>query len=81
MNNEKYNGWTNYATWKVALEILDGLTANDLFGCKCEADDLKSYCEELVYEGCSEGSFAHSCVTSTLSEVNWYELAEHLNED
>ena len=22
---EKYNGWTNYATWRVNLEIFDGL--------------------------------------------------------
>ena len=25
---EKYNGWTNYATWRVNLEILDGYETN-----------------------------------------------------
>ena len=23
-NYEKYNGWTNYATWRVNLEFFDG---------------------------------------------------------
>ena len=22
---EKYNGWTNYATWRINLEIIDGI--------------------------------------------------------
>ena len=24
MNDTKYNGWTNYATWRVNLEMIDG---------------------------------------------------------
>ena len=24
MSDKKYNGWTNYATWRVQLEIIDG---------------------------------------------------------
>jgi hypothetical protein len=29
MKTEKYNGWTNYATWRVNLEMFDGITANE----------------------------------------------------
>lgn len=25
-NSNNYNGWTNYATWRVNLEMVDGLT-------------------------------------------------------
>ena len=25
--SDKYNGWTNYATWRVNLEIIDGMDA------------------------------------------------------
>ena len=25
MKKETYNGWTNYATWRINLEIFDGL--------------------------------------------------------
>ena len=24
MSDKKHNGWTNYATWRVNLEIIDG---------------------------------------------------------
>jgi hypothetical protein len=29
MNDQKYNGWTNYATWRVNLEIFDGIDLMD----------------------------------------------------
>lgn len=32
MENKKYNGWTNYATWRVNLEVLDGVELRDLLG-------------------------------------------------
>ena len=25
MKEKKYNGWTNYATWRVNLELIDGI--------------------------------------------------------
>jgi hypothetical protein len=28
MKKETYNGWTNYATWRVNLEIFDGTKQN-----------------------------------------------------
>jgi hypothetical protein len=31
MSNDKtYNGWTNYATWRVNLEMFDGLDIADI---------------------------------------------------
>jgi hypothetical protein len=27
----KYNGWTNYATWRVNLEMFDGFDAREYF--------------------------------------------------
>ena len=81
MEKETYNGWTNYITWKVNLELLDGLTAKDLFGRKCEPDEIQDYVEDLTYDQCQPRSFSRSCVLSFLSEVNWHEIAEHLNED
>ena len=29
MNDKTYNGWTNYATWRVNLEIFDGMDFRD----------------------------------------------------
>ena len=30
MQDNTYNGWTNYATWRVNLEIFDGMSADDM---------------------------------------------------
>ena len=36
MNDTKYNGWTNYATWRVNLEIFDGMDfEQDADSCTC----------------------------------------------
>ncbi len=31
MNNLTHNGWTNYATWRVNLEIFDSLDLAEFF--------------------------------------------------
>ena len=45
MNNNEYNGWTNYATWKVNLEILGDIQFED----KTSADNLKEIVEDVVF--------------------------------
>ena len=32
MTDKTYNGWTNYATWRVNLEVFDGGDWKDHFG-------------------------------------------------
>jgi hypothetical protein len=88
--SEKYNGWTNYATWRVNLEIFDGMTLDD-FGVEYDeednnmidtsdlADTLKNYVEEHIEET-SEG-IAKDYALAFVSDVNWYELAEHMIEE
>lgn len=51
MTDQKYNGWTNYATWRVNLEIFDGFDPRDYYSNLDPADayglgkDLKEYAE------------------------------------
>jgi hypothetical protein len=40
-----YNGWTNYATWRVNLEVIDGVELRDLLGAKWP-DVLEELLEE-----------------------------------
>ena len=47
MNNKNYNGWTNYATWRVNLEILSDIEFEE----QVSADYLKDLTEECVFEG------------------------------
>ena len=77
MTDTSYNGWTNYATWRVNLEMLDGYEhnqtdANDL------ADELQEFVESYLEET-SEG-LARDYALAFVSDVNWYEIATHLIE-
>ena len=77
---ETYNGWTNYETWKINLEFLDGRKAEDIWEQKCKPELVQDYIEEIAHYNIGN-LFALSCVNSFLSAVNWHEIAEHLNED
>ena len=80
-----YNGWTNYETWRVNLEIFDGTDLEDMSWDGMDTSDLanalQEYAQEIVFLECNEKSLAYSYAMAFLSEVNWYEIAEHLLED
>lgn len=88
MENTKYNGWTNYATWRVNLEIFDGMDPFDYFSddqatiSEWLPDALKDYAEELIYQsGGGNGNIAVDYALAFLSDVNWHEIAEHMLAD
>ena len=76
-----YNGWTNYATWRVNLEIFDGMSPSDVGGDDYEAYDLGKILQEYAEEMLSGDSLAVSYALAFLSDVNWYEIAEHMIAD
>ena len=85
MTDKTYNGWTNYATWRVKLEILDG-DMEDLFDYSLPVEQLRhvlqDYVEGHIYEsGGGNGNIAVDYALAFLSDVNWYEIAEHLLEE
>jgi hypothetical protein len=82
----QYNGWTNYATWRVNLEIFDAMTAQDLTGrhvnSAAEVKDAASeYAEVVVFDSFKEGSLMEDYARAFLSDVNWWEIANHLMAD
>lgn len=88
--NEKYNGWTNYATWRINLEIFDGVTLEDLNTVETEPYDLKDYlqdyAEEMIFSGSHyderrPSNLMEDYARAFLSDVNWYEIAEHIIEN
>lgn len=88
MTDATYNGWTNYATWRVNLEIFDGLEFDEMFDLTQEANDLghdlKAYAEELIEMSISDPhapSLAKDYALAFLSGVNWYEIAKHIIEN
>jgi hypothetical protein len=78
-----YNGWTNYATWRVNLEIFDGQDPEG-FDLTQDAYDLgrelKDYAEELIDATSNEG-LARDYALAFLSDVNWREIASYLIEE
>jgi hypothetical protein len=79
-----YNGWTNYATWRVNLEMVDGSDWHTRIDDECQAYELapmlKEWAEEWIEESSGEG-FARDYALAFLSDVNWYEIALHLIAD
>ncbi len=76
------NGWTNYATWRVNLEIFD--SDQQFFDLDQDAydlgHDLKNYAEELIEDTTQEG-LGRDYALAFLSDVNWYEIAKHMKEE
>jgi len=88
--SDKYNGWTNYETWRINLEMIDGMTAADFGVTDTDpnyrdtavedlADRLESYVAEVV-EADAKG-FALDLANSFLARVDWEEIAEHMIDD
>jgi hypothetical protein len=84
MEKTTYNGWMNYATWRVNLEIFDSMEPED-FDLKDEdlgsvdlyelAEAMKDYAEEMIEQGSQDG-LAKDYALAFLGDVNWYEIAE-----
>ncbi len=77
----KHNGWTNYATWRVNLEVFDGYDGasdNDL-----DAYDLGQQLRDTALDMIAEQAtgLAQDYAEAFLSNVNWYEIAEHMIEN
>ena len=68
--DNKYNGWTNYATWRVNLEMFDG---SDCYWTETSA---REFVEEIIIESTPEG-IARDYALAFISDVNWHEIAEH----
>ena len=76
--NKEYNGWTNYATWRVNLEILGDIEFEDVVS----ADDLKEIVEDVVFNNTVEKDcLAADYARSFIQQVNFYEIAEGINSE
>jgi hypothetical protein len=69
-----YNGWTNYATWRINLEMFDGGEWRD-----CTYEDFKQMAHESIEQDAS--GLALDYALAFLYDVNWYEIAEHYQEE
>ena len=85
--SNSYNGWTNYATWRINLEVFDGLECDDIGvfsrystpDLSDVAEWLEQYAEDAVFMDCNEG-LAQDYARAFMSDVNYYEIAQHFME-
>lgn len=81
MNTQNtYNGWTNYATWRIALEWFGG---NNPFEHIDDASHLAIKLQNYVSESLENmvgerNNLALDYAMAFVDDVNWYEIAEHL---
>jgi len=76
----EYNGWTNYATWRINLEILGDIKFED----RISVDDLKEIVEDCVFTNfntCDTPRLIEDYARAFISEVNFYEIARSINEE
>lgn len=93
MTNTSYNGWTNYATWRINLEIFDGMDAQDFDGVDAADPNiyeislqLKDYAEEIIFSDCRyderrPSNLMEDYARAFLADVDWYEIAQHMVND
>ena len=78
-----YNGYTNYETWRVNLEIFDGMDPKDWGFDTSDSYDLGQQLKEFAhsYIGSGAEGLALDYALAFLDAVNYREIAKHMIED
>jgi len=82
----KYNGWTNYETWSVALFFdNEQYLYNEIVevASKLSLVDLMEFLKEGAYtllDVESANIYAQQMLNASLAMVNWREVAQHYKE-
>ena len=83
MMKNNYNGWTNYATWRINLEILGDIQWVEEEIEVLNEEMLEDYVENAVFE--NNGISGHlglmeDYARAFLNDVNYREILEHILE-
>ena len=86
MENETYEGFTNYATWRVIEEVYFNrlISIMEIFyenyNGEVDEETVRDYAEEVIFTN-SNSELATGYAKEFLSYVNWEEIAEHIKEN
>lgn len=69
-----YNGWTNYATWRVMLEYFDGFDTDE----RMTADACREMMEDAI-DSTTDAGIARDLANAFIAQVNWQEIADAVN--
>ena len=84
--DKTYNGWTNYETWVLNMWMSNDEGSWDYWlkeGMRVQdVSDLSKLMKEHYEEQLPKlEGFAADLLNAAMSEVNWYELAEHVDAE
>jgi hypothetical protein len=78
MDTKQYNGWTNYATWRINLEILGDIDWEE----PVHAEDLQEITEDIVFNNTVEKDcLAADYARAFLADVDYECIAKMINEE
>ena len=78
---EKCNGWTNYATWRVNLELFSDMDITDYYDELPTTEMLEDYVENVVFDHSGNMGLMEDYARAFLANVNYYEIMEHIKEN
>ena len=76
-----YNGWTNYATWRINLELFSDMEVTDYFDELPTIEMLEDYVENIVFDHSGHFGLMEDYARAFLCNVNYYEILEHIKEN
>lgn len=91
-SDNTYNGWSNYATWRVNLELVDGNDGlrqaeyKSIYDLSCEIkEDTIDFLETSHHNHSNSlnkgNDYVLDYALAFIDEVNFYEIADHIASD
>lgn len=85
MDEKTYNGWSNYATWRINLELVNGYDWSELEDNFTDTYDVSEFIKDMVHtyldnEAHEDTTKVYDYAMAFISDVNWYEIAESVVE-
>jgi hypothetical protein len=77
MSKEIFHGWTNYATWRVNLELLNDIDFDD----QVTAESLQEIVEDIVFTNETAKGLIEDYARAFINQVNFFEIAETINKE
>jgi len=76
-----FHGWTNYATWRVNIELLDTCEYDDVTA-ETNVEELSKRLQQSTFdyidESCSDRTLVYGWANAFVEQVNFYEIAAHI---
>jgi hypothetical protein len=84
MSNTTYNGWSNYPTWRINLEILGDIQWDEYELQTLDVEMLEEYVENVVFENngiTGNLGLMEDYARAFLANVNYREIYESIKDD